>query len=202
MSYLCCSSLLPHHHIGQQCRNNNRYHARNHEDQVGHNANPFDELDETATQEGLTARVPVAIIEDIHHLQDAAGEKSDEHHQYQANVQAPESNADIFLDIRPLLVIQNLTQGKGQQSETEHSKNTHQRGVTVIGREHRADFIVTDNRHVDEKAEHARADEVPEADRDEEIERPLVRHGDLLATDLTLAARQLDEIPGVEREQG
>ena len=60
-----------------------------------------------------------------------------------------------------------------------------------------ADLIVADDGGVDEEAEHAGAQEVPEADGHQEIESPA-----MALNDRFIAAGHLDEVPGVERDQG
>jgi len=55
-------------------------HARDPKDQAWHDADSFDELDETIAQEGWTARIPIAIVESVNQLQDATWEERDQHH--------------------------------------------------------------------------------------------------------------------------
>ncbi len=87
-------------------------HARDTKDQVWHDASPFDELDDTAAEEGLAARVPVAVVEDVGQLHDASREEADQQHQHQAYVESPEANTDIFFDACPLFIVEHLTQGE------------------------------------------------------------------------------------------
>src|SRR3546814_9641807 len=65
-----------------------------------------------------------------------------------------------------------------------------------------SDLVVADDRQVDQKAEHAGAEEVPEAHRHQEIERPLIRHAFALTLLIAFRLCGTDEVPGVERQQG
>src|SRR6185312_9748997 len=66
----------------------------------------------------------------------------------------------------------------------------------MVGCENRADFVVTNARHIDQEAEHARPEEVPKTDRHQEIECPAVAfdHG-------CASPRHPHEVPGVERDE-
>ena len=62
-----------------------------------------------------------------------------------------------------------------EEADGEHSIDAHHRRVAVVGRELGADLPVADDGKVDQEPEDAGADEVPEADRPQEHDRPLVR---------------------------
>ena len=65
--------------------------------------------------------------------------------------------------------------------------------MTVIGREHGANFVVTDNRHVDQKPQHARAEGERFAQALRSLDSPLVREvrGAIAANDARAAAEHL-----------
>lgn len=99
-----------------------------------------------------------------------------------------------------MIIGRDLPQREDGQGQCQHAETTHQRSVAVIRRQHCTDFVITDDRQVDEEAEHTRPDEVPEPDRDQEVERPLVRNGDRLPAHLTSTPGQFNEVPRVECE--
>ena len=68
--------------------------------------------------------------------------------------------------------------------------------MAVIGREDRSHFVIADDRRVDEKAEHARAQEIPEAHRHQIVERPAMALDDAVA-----AARDAHEVPCIQRDE-
>ena len=72
----------------------------------------------------------------------------------------------------------------------------------VVGREDRPHFEVADDGQVNEKAEYARTDKVPEADRHEEIERPPVGDQDLFSADVAPPVAQLYEVPRIQSHEG
>ena len=65
-------------------------------------------------------------------------------------------------------------QAEQHQADAEHAVDAEQRRVAVGGRHVQALHVVERGRRVDREAEQARADGVPEADRDEAQDRPLV----------------------------
>ena len=70
----------------------------------------------------------------------------------------------------------------------------------MVGGQRGADLVVGDDRKIDEEAKNAGAEEVPEADRDQEHHRPAMRER---GRRLRLLARpELEEAPGLDREEG
>ena len=74
--------------------------------------------------------------------------------------------------------------------------------MAVVAGERGADLEVGDDRQVDQEAEDPGADEVPEADRHQEVDGPAVAVGEASPAVLAPPLAQADEVPGVEREQG
>ena len=72
--------------------------------------------------------------------------------------------------------------------------------MAVVGGQLRADLVVADDRQVDEEAEHAGPQEVPEPDRGQEQHRPAMRELGLAAAHL-LPRAQLQEGPGLDRQE-
>ena len=66
-------------------------------------------------------------------------------------------------------------QAEEHQADAEHAVDAEERGVAVHRRRVQALHVVERDRRVDEEAEQARADQIPERDGDEEVDRPLVR---------------------------
>jgi len=71
----------------------------------------------------------------------------------------------------------------------------------MIRREHGTDLEVTHDRHINQESEDTSADEIPDAHCHQKVERPSMRHGKILATDIASRARQRDKIPSVECQQ-
>ena len=93
---------------------------------------------------------------------------------------SPQNPTRTNFSSRGHVVVQDLPHSEGHQRQRQHAEDAHHRRVAVVRREHRANFEVADDGQVDEEAEHARADEIPEAHGHQEIERPLVRQGEFL----------------------
>ena len=75
-----------------------------------------------------------------------------------------------------------VAQAEQRQADGEHPVDAHHRRVAVVGGQRGADLVVGDDRQVDQEAEDAGAEEVPEADGDEEHDRPAVRERRLRAS--------------------
>ena len=65
-------------------------------------------------------------------------------------------------------------QAKEREPEAEHSVDTEERGVAVDGRQVEALHVVEGDGRIDEEAEEAGSDQVPEGNRDEEVDGPFV----------------------------
>ena len=145
--------------------------------------------------------MPVSVLQHVIELENAAREKIAHDHHRKPDVQSPERDADVLFRIRPALVGRHLPECEDHQRNREHPENAHERRVRMIGREHRTGLEVAHDRHIDEEAEHTSADEIPDSHRHQEVKRPSMRHGNILAADIASRARQRDEIPRVERKQ-
>ena len=102
--------------------------------------------------------------------------------------------------LRPLVGRDQVAQAEHREPEREHPVDAHHRGVPVVGGQRGADLVVGDDRQVDQEAEDAGAEEVPEADRDQEHHRPAVRERRLRARLLRRA--ELQERPGLDGQEG
>jgi hypothetical protein len=71
-------------------------------------------------------------------------------------------------------VVVEALEAEEHQSDAEHAVDAEERGVAVDGRGVEALHVVEGDGRVDEEAEEAGADEVPEGDGDEEVDGPLV----------------------------
>ena len=101
--------------------------------------------------------------------------------------------------LRPPVRRDQVAQAEHRQAEREHPVDAHHRRVPVVGGQRRADLVVGDDRQVDQEPEDAGAEEVPEADRDEEHDRPAVRERRLRARLLRRA--ELQEAPRLDGEE-
>src|SRR5579875_2220035 len=71
--------------------------------------------------------------------------------------------------------------------------------MAMVGRERSSDLIVRDNRQVNEKAEDARSEKVPEAHRRQKHHRPIMRKRS--AGSCSLARAQLQKAPGLQGKE-
>ena len=159
-------------------------------------------MEGAAHQVGEPPRVPVAVLEDVPELQHPGREEVDRHHEREAGVEAPEADLDPPLRARPGGVVRERAQAEDEHRQRQHAEDAEERGVAVVAGERGAHLEVGDDRQVDQEAEDPGADEVPEADRHQEVDGPAVTigHGRLAA--LAVPVAQADEVPGVEREEG
>ncbi len=105
-------------------------------------------------------------------LHQADRQQADRDHGEQAPVDGPERDAQQpFL---PLRVGPERAQHEQHQAEAQHAVDAEERGVAVHGRGVQALHVVERDRRVDHEAEQARADQVPERHRHEEVDRPPV----------------------------
>ena len=94
-----------------------------------------------------------------------------------------------------------LAQHEYHQRKRQHTEYAHHRGMAMVGCQLGADFIVADDRQVDEEAEDAGADEVPEAHGHQEVERPFMRYCYLFTADVAVSTCGAHEIPCVQGQQ-
>ena len=144
--------------------------------------------------------MPITVLQHIHELQYAGRQEIADRHERQTDVQSPEAQADIGLQPFPELGRRRLSQGKHGQGHGQHSEHTHHGRMAVVRGQQGPRLKVADDRQIDQEAEDSRSDEIPEPDRNQEIERPLVRHCNRFTADVAFGPRELDEIPGVQRQ--
>ena len=82
----------------------------------------------------------------------------------------------------------------------EHAVDTHHGRVPVVGGQRGADLVVGHDRQVDQEAEDACSDEVPESDGDQEHHRPSVRERCCVSPDC-LSGAELQERPRLDRQE-
>ena len=146
--------------------------------------------------------MPIPVLEHVDELKHPGRKEIAQRHECQADVQPPETHPHITLQAAPQLSRRGLTQRKHRQGHAQHAKHAHHGGMPVVGREERTRLEVTDDRQIDQESENPRPHEIPEPNRDEEIKRPFVGDGNRLAADVALGPRELDEIPGIQGEEG
>jgi hypothetical protein len=83
----------------------------------------------------------------------------------------------------------------------QHPEDAHEGCVRVVGGEVRADLVVAHDRQVDQETEHASAHKIPDADRDQVVECPLVWQTDRLAADFAMLATQPHKMGRIEGQQ-
>ena len=119
------------------------------------------------------ARMPVSNRDRIIKLHDSDREQIAERHPCQPDIQRPERNLR-----RPSLHASRphqVAQAEQQQADREHPVNAHHRGVGVIGGKAGADLVVADHRQIDQEAENAGTEKIPEAGGDQKPHRPSMR---------------------------
>ena len=159
---------------------------------------PLDQRVGVVGEELQLARLEVAVVDGLVELQDPERQQRREAHPGQADVRRPEADPRPLL--RPALGRDQVAQAEQRQAEGEHAVDAHHRRVAVVGGQGRADLVVGDDRQVDEEAEDAGAEEVPEADGDEEHDRPAVRERRLRAR--LLGGAELQERPRLDGQEG
>ena len=95
----------------------------------------------------------------------------------------------------------NLPEGEDEQRHCQHPEHTHEGRMRMVGGQVRADLVIAHDRQIDQETENAGANEIPHADRDQEVERPFVRQVDRLAADVAMPARQPHKMGRIQRQQ-
>ncbi|ABA47752.1 hypothetical protein BURPS1710b_2803 [Burkholderia pseudomallei 1710b] len=147
-------------------------HAEREHD-VARHAQPYERVHDRRVHDLRRARIPEALRHARVRFIDARGQDRQEHHHEEADVQQPERGLEQR--IAPCIALGHAAQAEQHQADAEHPVHAEQRGVAVRGRHVQALHVVERDRRVDREAEQARADGVPQADRDEAENRPLVR---------------------------
>ena len=143
------------------------------------------------------AGLVVAVVDRVPQLQDAERQQGGEDHPGQTDVERPEGQLRQLL--RPALRRDDVAQREQRQADGEHPVDAHHRAVRVVGGQRRADLVVGHDGQVDQEAENARADEVPEANGDKEHHRPPVR--ERCAAAGLLPGAQLQERPRLDGQE-
>ena len=159
---------------------------------------PLDQRVGVVGEELQLARLEVAVVDGLVELQDPERQQRREAHPRQPDVRRPER--DPRPPLRPALGRDQVAQAEQRQPEGEHPVDAHHRRVAVVGGQRGADLVVGDDRQVDEEAEDAGAEEVPEADGDQEHDRPAVRERRLRAR--LLGGAELQERPRLDGQEG
>ena len=140
----------------------------------------------------------VAFTNGLVQLSDTQRQQRDEGHPQQTDVQGPEGELQTLL--RPLVLGNQVAQTEDRERDCEHTVHTHHGGVCVVCGQRGTDFEVGHDRQVDEEAEYACTEEVPEAHGDQEHHGPAVREG--LGAVGVLASTQLHEAPCLNGQEG
>src|SRR5262245_12601181 len=138
--------------------------------------------------------MPVTVLQYVPELQDARRKEAEDDHHGKPEVEPPKPNLQELLYPRPQRITRDLAQHVRHKADAQHAEHADERGMAVIDREDCPDFVVAHDRRVDEEAEDASAEEVPESDRHQEEEGPAVPEARG-----ALAACEPVEIPCVER---
>src|SRR6516165_2900270 len=141
--------------------------------------------------------MPVAVLQHVTHLEYAGREQAEKDHHSEADVETPETAADVFFKPRPEWLLHRLAQHKNDKCHAEHAEDAHHSRMPVIGGKVGPRLEIADDRHVDQKAEYAGPGKVPKANRHQEVKRPLMPK-----RFTSLAARYRDKVRGIESEQG
>ena len=142
------------------------------EDRVADDAEPAERLERGELEEVGAAGVPEAVLDARPGLREADRQEAQDDHQREADVHPPER--PLQLRLLPRADARELPRDDEDEAEREEAVDAEERGVGVDGRRVEALHVVEGDRRVDEEAEDARADEVPEGDADEEADRPAV----------------------------
>lgn len=118
--------------------------------------------------------MPITVLQHIDQLQHSSGKHTHDHHHHQAAVESPETNPYIFFKVPPKRLADCLSNDEDDEADAQYAEHAYHRCMGVISGQQRTRLEVADDRQVDEKTENSGTDEVPEADRHEEIECPLV----------------------------
>ena len=118
------------------------------------------------------AGVPEAVGDGGPALDDADRQQRQEQHHRQADVQAPE--APLQQPVVPGRRGGHAAQAEQHQADAEQAVDAEQRGVRVHRRRVQALDVVERDRRVDQEAEDAGPQHVPEGDGDEEQDRPAI----------------------------
>src|ERR1700685_4324112 len=136
----------PETEIRLQCRDYERYYANSNEDEIARKPRPFERVHERAVPERYGTRVPVAVLQHVVELKNAAREKVARDHHSKPHVQSPERDANILFRITPLLLGRDLPECKDHQRNREHPEDAHERRVCMVRREHRTGLEVAHDR--------------------------------------------------------
>ena len=159
-----------------------------------HSISEFVSLVRNSSERGLV----VAGVDRLVELDQPERQQGRERHPRQPDVERPE--ADLGEPIRPSVVRDQVAQAEQRQADGEHPVDAHHRRVSVVRGQRGADLVVGDDRQVDQEAEDPGAEEVPEADGDEEHHRPAVRERGRRAA--LLARAELEEAPRLDGQEG
>ena len=174
-----------------------RQRSAQNEHRVTRQPHPFQQRERVAGNELQRAGVEITHAHRMIELDAAERKQRGKHHPGQPEVQRPE--ADFRRAVAPQFFGNHVTQAEQRQADRQHSINAHHRRVGVIGRERGADFIIGNNRQVDEKTENSRAEKIPEADGRQKHHRPEMRKR--RARLRTLLRAELEEAPRLDREE-
>src|SRR5690606_23429582 len=118
------------------------------------------------------AGVPQAFGDACPSLVDTRRNQCHEHHHGQANIERPEHGFEQL--VVPVGTQGHATQAEQHQTNTQHTVDSEQGGVTMASRQVQALHVVQGDRRVDGKAQQARAYHVPETHGDKAENRPFV----------------------------
>src|SRR5215468_12058843 len=142
------------------------------EERVAGHPHPAQGLHVTLAEELAAARIPVAVLDRGHRLQEPDGEQTQQNHGHQAYVHRPEGEPEqAFL---PLAVGLQRPQAHQGETQSQQAVDTEKSGVSMHRRRVETLHVEESDRRVDHEAEESGAYQVPEPDGDEEVDGPAV----------------------------
>ena len=171
-------------------------HRSEGKERVAKHAHPAQPGQHRSVEEFSRSRIPRSNLDRRPGLGEADGKHAEQHHGCEPDVDRPER--DRQRTIFPHQPRTQSAQAEEHEPQTEHAVYAEERSVAVNGSQVQSLHVIKSDGRIDHEAEQARADKVPESDRDEKIDRPLVGANPGLSA---VAASQANVLPCLESDE-